>query len=222
MATCGMSILTILKKYNPTTLIYHHDIRMKSFLQYVAQDLIRRFGENLSHVAVVFPNKRAALFLSDELAHLSKRPIWSPAYITISELFRRHSSRQVADPIKLVCDLHRCFTEQTGLDETLDHFYGWGQLLLSDFDDVDKHMADADKVFANLRDIHELDDVSYLTDEQRQILQKFFSNFSDTHNTELKQRFLRLWSHMGDIYHAFNVKWLNKKTFLSNTSTMYL
>lgn len=204
MATCGMSILTILKKYNPTTLIYHHDIRMKSFLQYVAQDLISRFGENLSHVAVVFPNKRAALFLSDELAHFSKRPIWSPAYITISELFRRHSSRQVADPIKLVCDLHRCFTEQTGLDETLDHFYGWGQLLLSDFDDVDKHMADADKVFANLRNIHELDDVSYLTDEQRQILQKFFSNFSDTHNTELKQRFLRLWSRMGDIYHAFN------------------
>ena len=177
---------------------------MKTFLQYVAEDLLDKFGQNLSRVAVVFPNKRAALFLSDELAQLTDKPLWSPAYITISELFRHHSERQVADPIKLVCDLHRCFTGQTGIDETLDHFYGWGQLLLSDFDDLDKHMADADKVFANVRDLHELDDVSYLTQEQRNIIRKFFSNFSDTHNSELKERFLKLWSRMGDIYHAFN------------------
>jgi len=177
---------------------------MKTFLQYVAEDLIGKFGYDLSRVAVVFPNKRAALFLSDELAHLSDRPIWSPAYITISELFRRHAERHVADPIKLVCDLHHCFTQQTGIDETLDHFYGWGQLLLSDFDDIDKHMADADKVFANLRDLHEFDDVSFLTQEQRDIIRKFFSNFSDSHDSELKERFLKLWSHMAGIYHAFN------------------
>jgi hypothetical protein len=177
---------------------------MKTFLQYVAEDLIRKFGYNLSQVAVVFPNKRAALFLSDELAHLAEKPIWSPAYMTISELFRHHSERLVADPIKLVCDLHRSFTEQTGIDETLDHFYGWGQVLITDFDDLDKHMADADKVFANLRDLHELDDVSYLTPEQLDIIRKFFSNFSATHNSELKERFLRLWSRMGGIYHSFN------------------
>ena len=130
--------------------------------------------------------------------------MWSPAYITISDLFRSHSRLQVADPILLVCELHKCFTRCTGIDETLDHFYGWGQLLLSDFDDLDKNMGPADRVFANLRDIHELDDVSYLTDEQRKLIQRFFSNFSDDHNSELKQRFLRLWSRIGDIYHTFN------------------
>ena len=177
---------------------------MKSFLQYVAEDLAGKFGNNLSRVAVVFPNKRASLFLNEHLARLSDRPVWSPSYITISDLFRRHSERQVADPIKLVCDLHRCFVSQTGIDETLDHFYGWGQLLLADFDDLDKNMADADKVFANLRDIHEFDDVSYLSEEQKQAIRRFFSNFSEDHNSELKQRFLRLWSQMGHIYHAFN------------------
>ena len=177
---------------------------MKSFLETVAQDLLNRFGNDLSRVAVVFPNKRASLFLNEHLARLAGRPIWSPAYITISDLFRSHSQLKVADPILLVCELHKCFTRCTGIDETLDHFYGWGQLLLSDFDDLDKNMGPADKVFANLRDIHELDDVSYLTDEQREMIRRFFSNFSDDHNTELKQRFLRLWSHIGDIYHAFN------------------
>ena len=175
-----------------------------NFLESVASDLIARYGTNLSRVAVVFPNKRASLFLNDHLARLAGRPIWSPAYITISDLFRSHSQLKVADPILLVCELYKSFTHCTGIDETLDHFYGWGQLLLSDFDDLDKNMGPADKVFANLRDIHELDDVSYLTDEQREMIRRFFSNFSDDHNTELKQRFLRLWSHIGDIYHAFN------------------
>ena len=177
---------------------------MASFLEHIAEDLLTRYGTNLSRVAVVFPNKRASLFLNEHLARLAGKPIWSPSYITISDLFRSHSSLQVADPILLVCELHRVFTACTGIDETLDHFYGWGQLLLSDFDDLDKNMAPADKVLANLRDIHELDDTSYLTPEQREMIKRFFSNFSDEHNSELKERFLRLWSHIGEIYHQFN------------------
>ena len=177
---------------------------MKSFLEYVAADLMAKYGADLSHVAVVFPNKRASLFLNEHLARLAGKPLWSPAYITISELFRSHATLKVADPIQLVCELYKCFTQCTGIDETLDHFYGWGQLLLADFDDLDKNMAPADKVFANLRDIHELDDISYLSAEQKEIIRRFFSNFSEDHNSELKQRFLRLWSRMGDIYHTFN------------------
>ncbi len=184
---------------------------MKSFLEHVAEDLLSRYGNDLSRVAVIFPNKRASLFLNEHLARLSKRPIWSPAYITISDLFRHHSKLKVADPIMLVCELHQCFTECTGIDETLDHFYGWGQLLLSDFDDLDKNMGPADKVFANLRDIHELDDISYLTEEQREMIRRFFSNFSEDHNSELKERFLRLWSHMADIYHLFNQRLADKE-----------
>ena len=184
---------------------------MKSFLEQVAEDLISRYGTNLSRVAVVFPNKRASLFLNEHLARLAGKPIWSPAYITISDLFRSHSSLQVADPILLVCELHRVFTACTGIDETLDHFYGWGQLLLSDFDDLDKNMAPADKVLANLRDIHELDDTSYLTPEQTEIIKRFFSNFTEEHNSELKERFLRLWSKIGDIYKEYNAQLADKQ-----------
>lgn len=176
----------------------------KSFLEYVAEDIIRKYGHDLSNTAIVFPNKRALLFINEYLAREAGCPLWSPAYITISDLFRSQSSFTVADPIKLICDLHQSFCSCTESDETLDRFYGWGQLLLADFDDIDKNMADADKVFANLRDIHELDDISYLTDEQRAIIRQFFSNFSDSHNSELKERFLKLWSRFADIYHHFN------------------
>ena len=175
-----------------------------TFLLHVAKDMLDKYGSDLSNIAVVFPNKRASLFLNAYLARLAGKPLWSPAYITISDLFRQQSERTVADPIKLVCDLYKSFTSQTGIDETLDHFYGWGQTLLADFDDIDKNLVDPDKLFANLRDIHELDGIDYLTEEQKAIIRKFFSNFSPDHNTQLKERFLKLWSRMGDIYHDFN------------------
>lgn len=103
---------------------------MKKFLEYVAEDIINKHGTDLSRMAIVFPNKRASLFLNDLLARMANRPIWSPSYITISEFFRRHSSLVVADPIKLICDVHKSFVKCTGIDESIDHFSVGGSYLL--------------------------------------------------------------------------------------------
>jgi hypothetical protein len=177
---------------------------MQTFLHYVAQDIIRKYEDQLSHITVVFPNKRASLFLNQELAVQVDHPLWSPTCITISDLFRKHSQRTVGDPIKLVSELYKVYHKVTGEQESLDKFYGWGQLLITDFDDIDKNMADADQIFTNLKDIHELDGVSYLSDEQKKILKQFFSNFSEDQESVLKKRFITLWSHFADIYHQFN------------------
>ena len=95
---------------------------MRTFLEYVAQDIIAKYGTDLSRIAVVFPNKRASLFMNEYLARIADKPIWSPAYITISELFRQHCSLMIGDPIKLICDLYQTFIQCTGSDESLDHF----------------------------------------------------------------------------------------------------
>ncbi|MDO4934788.1 MAG: hypothetical protein Q4E71_09325, partial [Prevotella sp.] len=86
---------------------------MKTFLEYVAGDIIAKHGTNLSRIAVVFPNKRASLFLNEHLARYAGRPLWSPVYMTISELFQSHSDLRLCDSIKLVADLHKCFTACT-------------------------------------------------------------------------------------------------------------
>ena len=196
-----------------------------SFLEYVARDIISKWGTNLARTAIVFPNKRASLFMNEHLARLSGRPMWSPAYITISDLFRKHSQLTIADPIQLVCELHKVFTTITGKDETLDQFYGWGQLLLSDFDDIDKNMADAEKVFANLRDLREFDDVSFLTDDQKEMLARFFKNFTEQHQSVLRKNFLELWSRLYNIYTVFNERLLQlgmppmKPSILTMTTT---
>lgn len=178
---------------------------MNTFISNIANDLIERFGTNLAHIAVVFPNKRAALFLNQELAKIADGPIWSPAYITISELFRQQSNLTVADPIKSLCDLYKSYTSITGRNEDLDEFYGWGQLLLADFDDIDKNMADAKQLFSNVQNIHELDTIDYLSDHQKEELQRFFANFTgDT--SILRERFITLWSKLYDVYNDFKAR----------------
>ncbi len=177
---------------------------MESYISLVAADLLRRFGHDLSRVSVVFPNKRASLFLNQELARQSGGTIWSPSYITISDLFRRHSTLTVADQILLVCRLYHVYVDITGYTgETLDKFYNWGVILLSDFDDIDKNMADSEKVFKIVTDLHELDDISYLDDTQREALKHFFSAFSDNKPSEMREKFMRLWKRLYEIYTTF-------------------
>ncbi|MBQ0073038.1 MAG: PD-(D/E)XK nuclease family protein [Prevotella sp.] len=183
---------------------------MTSFLNTVANDLLAKHGEDLSRITIIFPNKRASLFMNNILQEQCTKPIWSPQYTTISDLFRRHSKLQVADRIQLICELHKAYTKVTKSNETLDQFYSWGELMLTDFDDIDKHLADADKVFTLLGDIHELDSVDYLTEAQQEALQRFFRNFSKEHNSELKQRFLNLWNKFGEIYNTYRSRLLSK------------
>ena len=146
---------------------------METFLKLVASDLYSRTNGNLARTAVVFPNKRASLFFNEYLAKEAGRPIWSPAYITISELFRSLSSCEVADSVKLVCELYKVYREITQSNETLDDFYFWGELLISDFDDADKNEAKTKDLFSNLKELKNMmDDLSYMEPEQEAAIQQ--------------------------------------------------
>ena len=164
---------------------------MESFLKLVATDLYNRTQGDLAHTAVVFPNKRAGLFFNEHLAEQSDTPIWSPTYVSISELFRSLSIWEVGDPVKLVCELYKVFLHETQSKETLDDFYFWGEMLISDFDDADKNMVDTDNLFTNLQDLKNImDDYTFLNNEQEEAIQQFFQNFSIEHRTVLKERFI--------------------------------
>lgn len=177
---------------------------MESFLKLVAADLYKHTEGNLAHTAVVFPNKRAGLFFNEYLAQESESPIWSPAYVSISELFRSLSPWEVGDPVKLVCELYKIFQRETQSTETLDDFYFWGEMLISDFDDADKNKVDTDKLFSNLQDLRNImDDYTFIDDEQEEAIRQFFQNFSIERRTALKERFISLWDVLGNIYKGF-------------------
>ena len=177
---------------------------MESFLKQVAADLYSRKDGKLARTALVFPNKRAGLFFNEYLAQQSDKPLWAPSAISISELFRSLSKREVGDPVKLICELYKVFQSATQSKETLDDFYFWGELLLSDFDDADKNMVDTDKLFTNLQDLRALmDDYTFMDKEQEAAIQQFFRNFSIERRTALKEKFISLWDVLGKIYNDF-------------------
>lgn len=180
------------------------DQKADFFLSLVARDLYAKFGGDLSHTAIVFPNKRAGLFFNEFLAAQSDRPLWSPAYMSISELFESLSDLKKGDPIKLVCELHKVFCAETGSEETLDDFYFWGELLISDFDDVDKNLVQAEQLFTNLQELKAIsDNFDFLEPEQEAAIRQFFNNFSLDKHTRLKDRFIKMWDRLGDIYRHY-------------------
>lgn len=177
---------------------------MTPFLKLVSDDLRRKVGTDLSRTVVVFPNKRASLFFNEYLTEDCTQPVWSPAYRTISELFRSLSPLRVADPIGTVCRLYKLYAEATGSTESLDFFYGWGEKLLADFDDIDKNMADADRLLRNLKEIKEIEKDGFLNEDQERVLQDFFRDFSLEKNSHIRQRFIELWNCLHTLYKELN------------------
>ena len=132
---------------------------MTPFLKQIASLFYGEYKENISKYAFVFPNRRAGLFFQKYLADIAGKPLFSPTILTINDLFVQLSGKQKADHIGLLIELYAIYTRISASNETFDSFLHWGEMLLSDFDDVDKYMVDANKLFKNIQDLKEIDNL---------------------------------------------------------------
>lgn len=176
---------------------------MQGFLDEVAARLYARYGEKLADKALLFPSRRARLFFTDALSHIVKGPIWQPQWVTIDDLMSEISELRVGERIRLITELYKVYSAYH--QESFDKFYFWGDMLLTDFDTIDKYRIDADMLFRNIGDLKELEaDISYLTPDQLDIIRSFWSSFGkETDLSEEKRRFLAIWKTLGPIYHEF-------------------
>ena len=177
---------------------------MQSFLKSVAEDLIIQTGGNLKDLTIIFPNKRANLFFNQYLVQKSERPIWSPRYVTISEMFQTLSKQTLADPISLCCYLHKAFVDVTNSEVSLDKFYSWAEMMLNDFDDIDNNLVNVEKLFENVTELDQMTDFSHLSENQIEAIYKFFSNFNLKKKTKLKDKFLSIWTELQNVYTHFH------------------
>ncbi|MDE5621455.1 MAG: PD-(D/E)XK nuclease family protein, partial [Alistipes sp.] len=175
---------------------------MRSFLEEVARDLYERYGAGIADRSILFPSRRARLFFVDALGGIADRPMWEPQWTTIDELMSEISGLRTGDRVRLIVELYKVYSEYHA--EPFDKFYFWGDMLLTDFDTIDKYLIDADMLFRNIGEIKELEaDISYLTPAQLQIL-AFWSSFgADADLSEEKRRFLALWKTLGPIYRRY-------------------
>ena len=191
---------------------------MKPFLKQVADHYYLQ--GDISRRCFVFPNRRSMMFfrkhLSDAVsADPSARPLRAPEMCTINDFFSRMSGLKTADRVTLLLELYECYSSLNPKAESLDEFIFWGDVILGDFDDVDKYLADPRQIFTNVADFKSIQDsFSYLSESQREAVMTFAGHFCDlsgrltvnpdSGNPDVKVRFLQIWNLLLPLYDDFN------------------
>lgn len=177
---------------------------MTPFLQQIAQRYYAAYGDRVKDVAFVFPNRRSGLFFRQALARVARRPLFAPDIYAINDLFFRESDLLQADRVTLQFVLYAAYRRVTGSDEPFDRFCFLGEMLLADFDDIDKYMADARQIFRNIGDLKELEsDYSWLDDDKREIVERFWQVFLPNKGDGFKRQFADIWAKLFELYTAF-------------------
>lgn len=180
---------------------------VKTFLQELASKLYSE-NPNLDRLVLIFPNRRAILYFQKHLSAQLTRPAFAPQMLTIEDFISGFSSSKIPDKLELVHRLYYVYNEVSagGTRETFDQFYFWGEMLLRDFEEVDKYMVSARHLFQDLSMQKELDSsFDFLTEEQREFLRTFWGNF-DEHINESKRKFLRTWKELFSVYEQFKIR----------------
>ncbi len=175
---------------------------MQTFVEELAARLYEKYGDDISNLTILFPSRRARLFFSEALLTVASRPLWAPKFVSIDDLMSQISPLRSADRLRLVVELYKIYSEFH--KEDFDKFYHWGEMLVSDFDMIDKYLVDADQLFANIADIKEIEaNIDYLTEEQIAIIRQFWDTLSSGTLSEHKTAFLKIWRSLGTIYSRY-------------------
>ncbi len=196
---------------------------MDRFITEVARHYYEAYGRDVGTRTFVFPSRRAILFFERALGEIAETPLLAPRCLTISDFLASLAPEMmVLDRTALLFELYACYkaereaqtqargvpqTGSGGLTESFDEFLFWGNIILSDFDLIDRHLIDASLLYRNLGHIKELrDELTDLDDETLELLERFWDNFTnphkltDTQRQEHRQRFMDFWLSLAGVY----------------------
>ena len=148
---------------------------MDKFLEKVAKH-IAESGVALTDWVIILPSERASHYLQSALYEVYKKPIFSPKITTIHQWIKELTKTPILDKTRLLLQLYEVHKENLQLDDQLlfDEFLNWGQIVLSDFDELERYMVDPNYMFRNLRDIKEIENWSFgeptLTQRQQEFI----------------------------------------------------
>ena len=182
---------------------------MISFLQQVAAHYFQ--GGDIEQTCFLFPNRRSLVFFKKYLADLVRggnRPLMVPPLYTVNDFFYRLNHVDVTDKLRLLLELYDVYKKLNPTAEPLDEFIFWGDVMLADFDDIDKYLVNAEALLQNVKEFKALQDgMEYLSENQRQAIDHFLSHFRDVKDVNkdaIKLKFLKLWNLLFPVYRDFN------------------
>lgn len=180
---------------------------MTEFLRQIAN----HYCDDCQDKVFVLPSQRAVVFFRKYLCEAcaaSGRTMLLPPIMSVDDFYASLGSSKVADRITLLTNLYECYKlecEKAALScESLDDFIFWGDIIIGDFQDVDKYLVEPKGLFRNIAEYKKIqDDFADLEGEQKEAMKAFLSHFCGT-DGEFKLRFSRVWDMMYPLYVAFN------------------
>ena len=177
---------------------------MERFLSQCAKYIYKKHRGELQNICVVFPNRRSGVFFNSYLQSEVSGAVIAPETTTIGELISGFSDFHQAEKLQLISLLFDVFQKHTQTTETFDEFYFWGEILLADFNDVDRYLVDAKDLFRNILELKEIDSVfDYLTLEQKEALEQFWGSVAVAGKKEFEQKHHRIWEKLYPVYAEF-------------------
>lgn len=162
------------------------------FLYLVARAYARHCTPaELAGFCFVFPNKRAGTFFLNHLATLIDVPYIEPDVLPVNDLLARLTPLAEASRYDQLFLLYREYCALTPVPVEFDRFIFWGEMLLGDFNDVDRYMVNPEALFVNLKRLREIS-ADYLSDEQRELIRRYWGEDAMAMHSEID----RFWRHI--------------------------
>lgn len=188
------------------------------FLKQVARYYHQHFQNNYDF-CFVFPNRRSGQFFLKDFEDCCGENSLLPFVTTIADFVEENTDKTLATPTELIFNLYQAYCEVTkNPNYEFDKFIHWGNILVSDFNDVDQYMVDAKQLFTNISDWKDIA-TDYIPDDLKKELQRYLNiNFEESaddflwknNGSNVKGKFTSLWGVLYPLYLAYN-QHLNSK-----------
>lgn len=175
---------------------------MKTFIEEVADHLLEHHQDHLKDTILVLPGKRSGLFLKRTLKQKGYTG-WLPSIQTLSDVLQSMTGLQAGDTLDLIFELYLTWRKHFNPEESFNSFLEWGPALLNDFNEIDHYLADAHRVYRNLKAYKDIENWSFGEDEDQW--------------SENQKRFSDFWGKLGRTYELFQENAKSNGVFLGGT-----
>ena len=113
-----------------------------------------------------------------------------PLNCTMNDFFYLLSGKKAIERVTQLLFLYDSYVKcipKTEIPDSLDEFIYWGDVLISDFNDVDKYLVSAEKLFTNISEFRDIDSgLDDLEPAQKNALSRLIAHFRECGNTSSK------------------------------------